>query len=130
MKKILTIVLTTLCLATLMGCGEKKTSTLSAEAMDAITNLDSIQANYAAGTAPMIEIPTAWAEELYNNADDIIGSDVAGAPILLREYAVTNVVYYDYSDDYSVVWDKNTGSVTVEPTDTAERDDFMQKQHK
>lgn len=131
MKKLIgSILLFLLCLLSLTGCGKKEEISLSDETMDAISNLYSIQANYAQGTAPMIEIPPVWAEELYNNADLIIGSDIEGAPIMLREYAATNVVYFDYDDDFSVVWDKDNNSVTVEATDTAEREEFKQKQHK
>ena len=132
MKKLLLIFVTAmLCMTALVACGKKaEAPKLSDEAKDAVDNLYSIQANYAQGVAPLIEIPPMWAEELYNNADAIVGTDMEGAPISLREYAVTNVVYFDYADDYSVVWDKNNNSVTVEPTDTVERDDFAQKAHK
>ncbi len=121
--------LTIVCIMSLVGCG-KKAAALSPETMDAIENLNSIQASYSTGIAPLIEIPVAWAEEIYNNADDIIGSDIEGAPISLREYAVTNVVYFDYADDFSAVWDKNNGNVTIEPTDIDEREAFKEKMHK
>ena len=128
-KKLLIPLLSLIFTIGLIGCASKTTS-ISAETKDAIDNLNSIQANYASGVAPLIEIPPVWAEEIYNNADTIVGSDIEGAPIQLREYAVTNTVYFDYSDDFSVVWDKNTNSVSVEPTDTAEREAFKEKMHK
>lgn len=129
-KRILISILSTMFIIGLIGCGSKNTNTLSDETKDALENLNSIQANYATGVAPLIEIPPVWAEEIYNNADDIIGTDIEGAPIQLREYAVTNTVYFDYADDFSVVWNKDAGSVSVEPTDTAEREAFKEKMHK
>lgn len=129
MKKILVALLSVVCILAMVGCG-KKGAALSEDTMSAIENLNSIQTNYAGGVAPLIEIPPVWAEELYNNWDSIIDSKIEGAPTQLREYAATNVVYFDYADDFSVVWDKNNGSVSVEPTDVAERDAFQEKSHK
>lgn len=131
MKKILLSLLSVLFVLSLLGCGSKKEAvTLSQETKDAVENLNSIQASYSTGVAPLIEIPVVWAEDLYNNYDNVISSGIEGAPIQLREYAETNVVYFDYSDDFSVVWNKNEGNVMIEATDTAERDAFMEKMHK
>lgn len=128
MKKLLVSLLAVMCLLTVVGCGKK--NALSEETKDAVDNLYSIQSNYSQGVAPLIEIPPMWAQELYDNFDAIIESGDANAPISLREYAVTNVVYFDYDDDYSVVWDKNNDSVSIEPTDVEEREAFKEKMHK
>lgn len=131
MKKFIAVIFVASALSiALVGCGKSQSDKLPAEATEALENLDSIVQNYAVGTAPLIEIPNTFAQAIYDNADAIIGSDIKGAPIQLREYAETNMVYFDYSNDYSVVWDKTNGSVSVEATDTAERDEFAQKMHK
>lgn len=109
---------------------ETEVATLSEQTLDALENLYSIQGNYANGMAPLIEIPSVWTKDLYDNWDAIEVAQVDNAPMLLREYALTDMVYFDYDTDYSVVWDKKNDSVMVEPTDTQERDEFMQKEHK
>lgn len=130
MKKIINIVIAALCIATLVGCGSNKKTQLSNETIDAIENLYSYQLNYSNGVASLVEIPYVFAEEMYNNYDSIISLGNEHAPIGLREYAVTNTVYFDYDTDYSVVWNKNTNSISIEKTDINEREAFKEKQHK
>lgn len=142
-KTIITLLITSLCIFSLTACGKANEATtdtitndmpesteLSDATKDALDNLYSIQANYASGVAPLIEIPPAYCEELYNNYDAISKANTTQAPIQLREYAATDTVYFDYDDDYSVVWDKKNNSVTVQQTDIEEREEFKQKQHK
>ena len=133
-KNICIILITLICLIAVLGCNNKEndvtSSDISAMTQDAINNLYSIQLNYSQGTAPLNEIPVSFAESLYNDYDIVINAGIKEAPIMLREYAATNTVYFDYDTDYSIVWDKNAGSVLVEKTDVTERENFKQKQHK
>ena len=69
-------------------------------------------------------------QELYDKYDTLKEENAEHLPIQIREYAVTDTVYFDYDTDYSIVWDKKTGDVRIEQTDITERDEFMQKQHK
>lgn len=109
---------------------ETAENTSDADVADALENLYSIQLNYSQGTAPLMEIPAAFAETLYDNYDKIIESGADNAPIMLREYAATNEVFFDYDTDYSIKWEKDTGLVSVEETDVKEREEFKQKAHK
>lgn len=97
---------------------------------DALEQLDAIQQNYAQGTAPLNIIPVPLVQAVYDNYDAIEADPPANAPISLREYAATDEVFFDYSTDYSIKWEKQTGNITVEQTDVQEREDFKQKAHK
>lgn len=131
-KKYIAILTVLMLIFSLTGCNNtsKDTTSISETTKDAIENLYSIQENFSNGVNPLMEIPVAWTQEVYDNADDILNQNIDHAPIMLREYAAINTVYFDYDSDYSVVWDKNNNSVHIEATDTAERDEFSQKQHK
>ena len=125
-------------LLALVGCGAKSAGSadagnqviLSEDVLAALDDLYSVQINYSNGTAPLNIIPFVTVETIYNAWDDVAISGNDKAPISLREYVDPNVVYLDYSTDYSVKWYKDTGDVVVEPTDVAARDDYAQKQHK
>ena len=127
-----------LCIATvsvlLVGCGNKKTedskADFSAELNLALDDLYSVQLNYSNGTAPLNIIPFVTVETVYDNWDTIKDSSDERIPVSIREYVDPNVVYLDYSTDYSVKWNKENGDVVVEPTDIAAREDYKQKQHK
>lgn len=103
---------------------------LPADVADEVEELYSIQLNYSNGVAPLMIIPTPVVETIYNAWDDISGIDDERLPISIREYVEPSIVYFDYSTDYSVKWNKDTGDVTVEATDKAEREDYKLKQHK
>lgn len=103
---------------------------LSDEVNEALNELDAIQTNYANGTAPLIEIPVPFAEVLYNNWDMIERESPENAPILLREYVEPSIVYFDYESGYSVKWNKDENSVSVEKTDMEAHEDYKQKAHK
>lgn len=107
-----------------------KGGSLSPERMAVLESLYANQLNFSNGIAQTNLIPVADVEELYNHYDDIEGTAIEEAPILLREYAETNEVYFDYATDFSIKWEKDTGNITIEPTDTAEREEFRQKAHK
>ncbi len=125
-------------LLALVGCGSKSTGgadtgnqvNLSEDVLVALDDLYSVQLNYSKGTAPLNIIPFVTVEAIYNAWDDVAISGNDKAPISLREYVDPDVVYLDYSTDYSVIWYKDSGDVIVEPTDVAARDDYAQKQHK
>lgn len=103
---------------------------LSEEVTDALGNLNSVQINYAQGTAPLNIIPDVMVKTVYDNWDDIVRIGDESAPISLREYVDPEVVYFDYDTDYSIKWEKATGNVTVEQTDINAREDYKQKMHK
>ena len=88
------------------------------------------QLNYSKGTATLNIIPETMVQELYDKYDVFKEKNVGHLPIQIREYAVTDTVYFDYDTDCSIVWDKKTGDVRIEQTDITGRDEFMQKQHK
>ena len=88
------------------------------------------QKNFADGTATLNIIPVDLTQELYDNYDRLQEEGNKKAPILLREYAVTDTVYFDYDSGYSIVWEKGSGEVRIEETDIEEWEEFRQKQHK
>lgn len=100
------------------------------EIVDDIENLYSYQLNYSNGTAQLNIIPTPMAENLYDNYEKMKAEGRNHLPIMIREYAATNMVYFDYDTDSSIVWNKDTGSVTIARTDIEEREAFKEKQHK
>ena len=61
---------------------------------------------------------------------DIADAKLDKAPIMLREYVDPSIVYFDYDTDYSIIWNKDTGDITIDKTDTDAREDYKQKQHK
>ena len=91
-------------------------------------NLYNIQYNYSNGTAPLIEIPYIMVEDVYNNYDALLAASDEYAPILIREYAETDIVYLDYTSGYSIKWDKNDNGVFVEETDIEEMTAYMEKE--
>lgn len=100
------------------------------EIVDDIESLYSYQLNYANGTATLNIIPVPMAEYLYDNYEKMKAEGRDHLPTMLREYAATNTVYFDYDTDTSIVWNKDTGSVIIAPTDVEEREAFKEKQHK
>lgn len=99
---------------------------ISAELLDAMENLYSAAQNFGSGVAQMNEIPVVYAQQMYDNGDVLIGME-EHAPILIREYAETQEVYFDYANDVSVKWDKNTDQLTLENTDTEARNAYQEK---
>ena len=97
---------------------------------EAAETLYSFQKNYANGTALLNLIPVEMVRQVYDNYEELLRAGIPQAPVLLREYAVTETVYLDYDTDCSIVWDKQTGDVRIEKTEVAEREAFREKAHK
>lgn len=95
-----------------------------------MNDLYAMQLNYSNGTATLNIIPTTTVEAVYDNWDVIETSDIAEAPISLREYVDPSIVYFDYESGYSVKWNKDEHDVTIEETNIQDREDYKQKQHK
>ena len=104
--------------------------TYTEQDIDSVNNLYDFQRSFAAGTNMLIEIPPDMAEDLYNNYEVMKADDVAHLPTLLREYAVTNTVYFDYDSGVSVVYDRTNHRVSLEKTDIDEMNNYMEKEHK
>lgn len=130
-------------IVTLVGCNSDKkagagdaqindaiSSELGGDVIVAMNDLYATQINYSNGTAPLNIIPTTTVEIIYDNWDAIEASDIAEAPISLREYVNPSIVYLDYESGYSVKWNKDENDVTVEETNIQDREDYKQKQHK
>ena len=103
---------------------------LTEDLMADVDRLYDYQYNYSEGTALLLEIPYVMVENIYNNYDLLTENKIEKTPIMLREYAGTNTVYLDYASDYSIVWNKNDNSVTIEDTDVIAREDYKLKAHK
>ncbi len=107
---------------------DEENTDVSEDTLISAETLYDIQYNYSNGTAPLIEIPYIMVEDVYYNYGALITSSCEYAPILIREYAQTGIVYLDYESGYSIKWDKNDNSVFVEETDTSERDAYAEKE--
>ena len=140
---IIASVLLTLCIFLLAGCRaisnryepiEIETGSSDEpethEEDSSIEALYGYQLNFSKGTATLNIIPETMVQELYDKYDVLKEENAGHLPIQIREYAVTDTVYFDYDTDCSIVWDKKTGDVRIEQTDIIARDEFMQKQHK
>ena len=127
-------VLLILCIFLLAGCraisNRYETIEIETSSSDDVEALYGYQLNFSKGTATLNIIPETMVQELYDKYDELKEKNVGHLPIQIREYAVTDTVYFDYDTDCSIVWDKETGDVRIEQTDITERDEFMQKQHK
>lgn len=123
---LLAVTVLTGCIFLLAGCRAR----ISKEVIASVGSLYGYQMNYANGTATLNIIPETMVKDLYDNFDGLMAADAEHLPLQIREYAVTDTVYFDYDTDCSIVWDKKSGDVRIEHTDTTESDEFMQKQHK
>ena len=110
--------------------GERDAALIPADVREAAETLYSFQKNYANGTALLNLIPVEMVRQVYDNYEELLRAGIPQAPVLLREYAVTETVYLDYDTDCSIVWDKQTGDVRIEKTEVAERESFREKAHK
>ena len=110
--------------------GERDAALIPADVREAAETLYSFQKNYANGTALLNLIPVEMVRQVYDNYEELLRAGIPQAPVLLREYAVTETVYLDYDTDCSIVWDKQTGDVRIEKTEVAEREAFREKAHK
>ena len=131
---IIASVLLMLCIFLLAGCraisNRYETIEIETGSSDDVEALYGYQLNFSKGTATLNIIPETMVQELYDKYDTLKEKNAGHLPIQIREYAVTDTVYFDYDTDCSIVWDKKTGDVRIEQTDITERDEFMQKQHK
>ena len=131
---IIASVLLMLCIFLLVGCraisNRYETIEIETGLSDDVEALYGYQLNFSKGTATLNIIPETMVQELYDKYDTLKEENAGHLPIQIREYAVTDTVYFDYDTDCSIVWDKKTGDVRIEQTDITERDEFMQKQHK
>ena len=110
--------------------GERDAALIPADVREAAETLYSFQKNYANGTALLNLIPVEMVRQVYDNYEELLRAGIPQAPVLLREYAVTETVYLDYDTDCSIVWDKQTGDVRIEKTEVAEREAFREHAHK
>lgn len=110
----------------IVGCAKK----IDSKVLDSADNLYGYQLNYSNGTALLNIIPVDMVKDVYDNYDQLTEANYEKAPVMLREYAVTNTVYLDYDTDCSIVWEKDTGAVTIQKTDVAEREAYREKAHK
>ena len=103
---------------------------ITSQMTEAIDELYATQLNYSNGVAQLNIIPDVTVKVIYDNWDTIADAKLDKAPIMLREYVDPSIVYFDYDTDYSIIWNKDTGDITIDKTDTDAREDYKQKQHK